>query len=177
MESFQQKVSPISFGAFEDIFDWKEEETTRSMHSPFFIHVHRLASLGGSCVLRQKIQHTRAQIRAQANEGTSKEKETTFRNDVLFWRHLMEVKKSRITMLPWQTDIIRISIINTFESPQGILWDFLWGTVRSTVSRIYLKRLVLLLMQLSQRKMRRFHSLLPWVCFWVIFFETRPRLK
>jgi hypothetical protein len=105
-----------------------------------------------------KIQHTRAQTRAQANVGTLKEKETTFRND-LFWLHLIEVKKSGITMLPWNThvgNIIRISIINTFESPQGILWDFLWGTVRSTVSRI----LVLLLMQLSQRKLRSFTGLI-----------------
>jgi hypothetical protein len=28
MESFQQKVPPILLGAFEDIFDWKVEETT-----------------------------------------------------------------------------------------------------------------------------------------------------
>jgi hypothetical protein len=27
-ESFQQKVPPILLGAFEDIFDWKVEETT-----------------------------------------------------------------------------------------------------------------------------------------------------
>jgi hypothetical protein len=31
MESFQQKVPPISFGAFEDIFDRKEEESTRPL--------------------------------------------------------------------------------------------------------------------------------------------------
>jgi hypothetical protein len=75
------------------------------MHSPFFIHVYGLASLGGSSALvtsqtynkRHKIQHTRAQTRAQVNEGTSKEKKTTFRNDVLFWLNLIEVKKSRIT--------------------------------------------------------------------------------
>jgi hypothetical protein len=117
-----------------------------------------MGSFPWSSVLHHKltmnitIQHTRAQTRAQVNGGTSEEKEATFRNDVLFWCHLIEVKKSRVTMLSWQThaeNIIRISIINTFESPQGILWDFLWGTVPSTVSRIYLKRLVLLLMQLS----------------------------
>jgi hypothetical protein len=49
--------------------------------------------------------------------------------------------------------------MNIFESPQGSLWDFLWGTVHSTVSRIYLKRLVLLLMQLSQRKLCRLTGL------------------
>jgi hypothetical protein len=37
MESFQQKVPSISLGAFEDIFDWKEENTTRCMQSPFFL--------------------------------------------------------------------------------------------------------------------------------------------
>jgi hypothetical protein len=53
----------------------------------------------------------------------------------------------------------------------------IWGTVRSTVSRMYLKRLVLLLMQLSQRKMRRiprsyrFHS----VCL-SVSQEIRPAL-
>jgi hypothetical protein len=35
MESFQQKVPPILFGAFEDIFDCKVEETTRSVGSNF----------------------------------------------------------------------------------------------------------------------------------------------
>jgi hypothetical protein len=35
MESFQQKVPPILLGAFEDIFDWKVEETTGSVPSIF----------------------------------------------------------------------------------------------------------------------------------------------
>jgi hypothetical protein len=61
-------------------------------------------------------------------------------------------------------NIIRISIFNTFElhppyPHQGILWDIFWGTVHSTVSRIYRKRLVLLLMQLSQIKVCRLTGL------------------
>jgi hypothetical protein len=111
---------------------------------------------------RHEIQHTRAQTCAHANEGTSEEKEITFRIDVLFWRHLIEVKKSRITMFPWQTHAVEHNLDfnhQHFETPQGILWNFLCGTVRSTVSRIYLKRLVLLLMQLSQRKLRRLTGL------------------
>jgi hypothetical protein len=57
---------------------------------PFCIHVHELASLGGSSVLHHKLTikvtrlNTWAHTRSQANEGTSEEKETTFRNDVLF---------------------------------------------------------------------------------------------
>jgi hypothetical protein len=93
---------------------------------------------------RHKIQHIRAQTRALVIGGTSEEKQTTFRN---------EVKNSRVTTLPWQThvgNIDRISIINTFNPLKGFS-----GTVRSTVSRMYLKRLVLLLMQLFHRKIRR----------------------
>jgi hypothetical protein len=58
------------------------------MQSPFFINVYELASLGGSSVLSHKltinITRFNTQTRAQANEGTLEEKETTFRNDILF---------------------------------------------------------------------------------------------
>jgi hypothetical protein len=55
-------------------------------------------------------------------------------------RYIQVVVKAGLT-------VYRISIIITFEppspppppTPQGILWDFLWGIVRSTVSSIYLK--------------------------------------
>jgi hypothetical protein len=63
-------------------------------------------------------------------------------------------------MIPWQThagniNLDRISIINTFNSSKGFCGIFCWGTVCSSVSRIYLKRLVKLLMHLNCRKMRR----------------------
>jgi hypothetical protein len=35
MDSFQHNVPPILLGAFEDIFDWKVEETTGSVGSIF----------------------------------------------------------------------------------------------------------------------------------------------
>jgi hypothetical protein len=59
MESFQQKVPLSLLGAFEDIFDWKVEETTGSVGSiclplekiVYFVTYNK----------RHKIQHTRAQ--------------------------------------------------------------------------------------------------------------------
>jgi hypothetical protein len=48
MESFQQKVPPILFGAFEDSFDWKIEETTGTVGFYF-------SSTGEGSVLRHRL--------------------------------------------------------------------------------------------------------------------------
>jgi hypothetical protein len=142
MKSFQQKVPPILLGAFEDIFDWKVEETTGSVGFHF-------SSTGEGSVLRHRltINVTRFNTHVHKHGWRNFVREIDLFQE---WRHILtsfyrsEEEPRHSSSLRGNID--RISIINTKNPPQSILWDFLWGTVRSTVSRIYRKRLLLLLM-------------------------------
>jgi hypothetical protein len=96
MEGFQQKVPPISLGAFEDIFDWKVKGTTGSQYPPF-------SFLGEGSVLRHRltINITRFNTHLHKHGWRNFGREIDlFKNDLIFWHHFTEVKKSRVSRLP-----------------------------------------------------------------------------
>jgi hypothetical protein len=102
--------------------------------SPFFLFMF-MGSFPWSRALRHKLTINVTRFNTHVHKHARRRMEELWKRnrplswiDVLFWRHLLEVKKSRITMLPWQThagNIIRISMINTFEIFHGILGLFL----------------------------------------------------
>jgi hypothetical protein len=102
MESFQLNSHQFCWGLLK-IFSIEKKmkgRVVRTLH--FFYSRPRVSnvleevkcSVSQTYNKRHKIQHTRVQTRL--HEGTSEEKETTFRNDV-FLRHFIEVKKSHVT--------------------------------------------------------------------------------
>jgi hypothetical protein len=149
MESFQQKVPPISLGAFEDI-RLKSRRNNRFSVPSIFFSWRKLCTTSQTYNKRHKIQHTGAQTwvkKLRERNWTLSGMTSYF--DVIWkkWRRAVSLvfldKHTRGNIDP-------ISIINTFNpSPQRDFLGFWRGTVHSAVSRIDLKRLVLLLMQLS----------------------------
>jgi hypothetical protein len=115
MESFQQKVPPISLRAFEDkcIFDWKVEETTGSQYPPF-------SFLGEGSVLRHilTINVTRFNTHLHKHGWRNFGREIDLFRE---WRHILtsfyrSEEEPRHSFSLWG-NIDRISIINTKNPP------------------------------------------------------------